>query len=260
MRHDPKRLLGGHATDTLTEGERRELLAAALRDQETFDRLLEAEGLRELLASPGAREALLEALDRPTRWERVRGWLARPATLGDLAAVAAALVLALGAAALFRAATPVRTPAAATRLAGTPLGPAAVAALAVLPARTALPASLEREPPGAPARLRASEPMGLRISASAPARVALITVGPDGSAAQAWPPAGTPPARLIPTAPGAPASRVVALPAPLLSGRHRVRLVAAPIDVDLGAASASDLGGLAARLTLFDLDWEVSVP
>ena len=59
MSDEAKRLLGGHATDTLTEAERRELMRAALDDQETFDCLLEAEGLRELLADPAARQAVL---------------------------------------------------------------------------------------------------------------------------------------------------------------------------------------------------------
>ena len=41
MTGDPKRLLGGYATDTLTEDERRELLRAAMADQKPDERLLE---------------------------------------------------------------------------------------------------------------------------------------------------------------------------------------------------------------------------
>ena len=40
---DIEKLLGGYATDTLTEEERKELFAAALRDQSLFNALAEGE-------------------------------------------------------------------------------------------------------------------------------------------------------------------------------------------------------------------------
>ena len=52
MTGDPKQLLGGYATDSLTEEERQKLLRAALEDQTLFDTLLEEDGVRELLAAP----------------------------------------------------------------------------------------------------------------------------------------------------------------------------------------------------------------
>ncbi len=67
MTSDPRRLLGGWATDTLTEAERRELLRAALDDQALFDDLLQEEGLRGLLEDPAARHEILTALERPGR-------------------------------------------------------------------------------------------------------------------------------------------------------------------------------------------------
>ncbi len=54
MTGDPKRLLGGYATDSLTDAERRELLRAALDDQALFDTLVEEEGVR---GSPADAEA-----------------------------------------------------------------------------------------------------------------------------------------------------------------------------------------------------------
>ena len=59
---DAEKLLGGHATGTLTEAERKALYAAALEDQALFDALVDEEALRELLADPGARDRLLAAL------------------------------------------------------------------------------------------------------------------------------------------------------------------------------------------------------
>lgn len=61
-RAEVETLLGGHATGTLTEAERKALYAAALEDQALFDALMDEEALRELLADPEARAALLAAL------------------------------------------------------------------------------------------------------------------------------------------------------------------------------------------------------
>lgn len=62
---EAERLLGGHATGTLTEEERRTLFAAALEHQEIFDALMDEEALRELLADPAAKAQLLAALASP---------------------------------------------------------------------------------------------------------------------------------------------------------------------------------------------------
>ncbi|MCE1204701.1 MAG: hypothetical protein LWW79_08860 [Holophagaceae bacterium] len=61
-RIDAEKLLGGHATGTLTEVERAALFAAALDHQEVFDALMDEEALRELLADPAAKAQLLAAL------------------------------------------------------------------------------------------------------------------------------------------------------------------------------------------------------
>lgn len=93
---DAERLLGGHATGTLTEAERAELFAAALDRQEVFEALLDEEALRELLTDPAARAALLAALAPPGRvvpfWRRS----------GVLGAAAGLLVAATAALAVLR--------------------------------------------------------------------------------------------------------------------------------------------------------------
>ena len=72
---DVRKLLGGYATDTLTNEERRQLFEAALKDQNLFDTLAEEETLRELLADDTARRELLAAV-RPAEAARQRpNWI-----------------------------------------------------------------------------------------------------------------------------------------------------------------------------------------
>ena len=83
-------LLGGYATGTLTEAERRALFAAALEDQALFDALADEEALRELLADSGTRARLLALLAEPARKPAVPLWC-RPASLGLAASILAAV-------------------------------------------------------------------------------------------------------------------------------------------------------------------------
>ncbi len=59
---DIRKLLGGYATGTLTEEERRALFEAALTDQETFNELGGEQVLKDLLDDDAARTELLKAL------------------------------------------------------------------------------------------------------------------------------------------------------------------------------------------------------
>ncbi|WP_257310255.1 hypothetical protein [Geothrix fuzhouensis] len=61
-RAEAEKLLGGYATGTLTEEERRALFEAALEHQDVFDSLADEEALRELLADPAARAHVLAGL------------------------------------------------------------------------------------------------------------------------------------------------------------------------------------------------------
>lgn len=87
-REEIQKLLGGYATDTLSEAERSALFAAALEDQELFDALAREQALREVLDDPAARQQLLVAL-RPTRI-----WLRRPAVLAMAAGLAGIVIVA----------------------------------------------------------------------------------------------------------------------------------------------------------------------
>lgn len=85
---EAEKLLGGYATGTLSEAERKALFAAALEDQALFDALADEESLRDLLADPAARARLLAALEPP----KVRPLWRRPAAMS----LAASLIAAVG--------------------------------------------------------------------------------------------------------------------------------------------------------------------
>ena len=58
-----RKLLGGYATNSLTDRERTALFEAALEDQELFNALQNEDALRELLADPATREQVRLALE-----------------------------------------------------------------------------------------------------------------------------------------------------------------------------------------------------
>ena len=94
------KLLGGYATNTLTDEERRLLFESALTDQTLFNALAGEQALRDLLEDPAARAKLLRALDReaPSLAERIKAWFARPAGwiyAGGLVAASVILVVAI---------------------------------------------------------------------------------------------------------------------------------------------------------------------
>ncbi len=90
---EAEKLLGGYATGTLTEEERKDLFAAALGHQEIFDALMDEEALRELLADPAAKAQLLAAL--ATTVPKVVPFWRRPAILGAAASLMLASIAGL---------------------------------------------------------------------------------------------------------------------------------------------------------------------
>jgi hypothetical protein len=260
MTRDPKQLLGGFATDSLDEAERRELLRAALDDQPLFDALVEEEGLRELLEDPAARQELLAALEEPTAWGRVRAWFEREATLLDLSAVAAIVVAALAGYALLSFPPPaLRTASPAARPVGAPLSPQQVAALLAAPAREAVPAGIEiADRPDA--AFAPGESVHLRVSLRAPARVALLHEPAGGPGVQLWPGLGQPPALVARPGSGGPAIQALVVDAAVVAGTHRLRLVVAPADLDPGALPPASLTAALEKLSLVDVRYRVTRP
>lgn len=92
-RDDIRKLIGGYATGTLTEAERRILFEAALDDQELFDELAREQALKEMLEEPGAKSRLIAALAEASPVPKL-AWWKTPITW-VAAALAAAAVLAL---------------------------------------------------------------------------------------------------------------------------------------------------------------------
>ncbi|MEZ5401031.1 MAG: hypothetical protein R2729_15275 [Bryobacteraceae bacterium] len=90
--HEAQNLLGGYATGTLTEAERKILFQAALDDQDLFDALADEEALRELLTDPAVRRRLVNVLatapakteERTERFSWL-SWLWRPLPVAALA-------------------------------------------------------------------------------------------------------------------------------------------------------------------------------
>lgn len=87
---DIRRLLGGYATNTLTEAERKALLDAALEDQNLFDALHQEQALKDLLDDPISRDDILRALEKPAPQT---AWWSRWWTWAGAASAAAAAVL-----------------------------------------------------------------------------------------------------------------------------------------------------------------------
>src|SRR5580704_15799198 len=88
-----RKLLGGYATNSLTEAERKALFEAALDDQELFDALQQEEALKELLADPISRNQIRQALVAP-QVSRAASWWSRGwPWVGAAGAVAAAVLI-----------------------------------------------------------------------------------------------------------------------------------------------------------------------
>jgi hypothetical protein len=66
-------LLGGYATGTLSDDERRLLFEVAMEDQEIFDELAREQALKEMLETPGVRDRLAATLEPMPVTPRVRG-------------------------------------------------------------------------------------------------------------------------------------------------------------------------------------------
>jgi hypothetical protein len=91
-----RKLLGGYAANTLTEGERTALFEAALEDQDLFNALQNEDALRELLADPVSREQIRQALE-PAAADRRRAFWMQPWLIGSaVAAVIATVIVAIG--------------------------------------------------------------------------------------------------------------------------------------------------------------------
>ncbi len=93
--NDVEKLLGGFATNSLTDQERTKLFEAALTNQRLFDALADEQALKELLDDPRSRRLLVQALkekESKAAWlEKLQGWVHQPSSW----AIAGSAVVAL---------------------------------------------------------------------------------------------------------------------------------------------------------------------
>jgi hypothetical protein len=89
---NPEHLLSSYALGGLSPEEKEQLLAAALKDQDLFDRLVEEETIRLGLEQPANRERLIAAL-RPSWKERIADSFRQPKYLVLVAGAAALLAV-----------------------------------------------------------------------------------------------------------------------------------------------------------------------
>ncbi len=88
-RDDIRKLIGGYATGSLTESERKLLFDAALEDQDLFDELAREQALKDLLEEPGVKQRLLTALSDAA--PRQVAWWRKPLVWSAAGALAAAV-------------------------------------------------------------------------------------------------------------------------------------------------------------------------
>jgi len=95
-KEDIQKLIGGYATGTLTDEERKALFEAAIEDQDLFDSLQDEQALKELFDDPFSREqvrsAAAESLPQSQKTSRI-SWFRRPWIWASAASVALAGIL-----------------------------------------------------------------------------------------------------------------------------------------------------------------------
>jgi hypothetical protein len=87
-----RKLLGGYATNTLTESERKALFEAALDDQELFNLLQQEQPFKDLLSDPASRTHIRQALEQPSPKPQSAWWARWWTWTGAASAVAAAAI------------------------------------------------------------------------------------------------------------------------------------------------------------------------
>ena len=90
---DVRKLIGGYATGSLSEAERKLLFEAALKDEELFDELAGEQVLKEILEEPGVRQRLLSALKAEQKSFKAPWWSKPWPWMGAAVTVAVAIII-----------------------------------------------------------------------------------------------------------------------------------------------------------------------
>jgi hypothetical protein len=176
-RDEIQKLLGGYATDTLSEAERRALFAAALEDQDLFDALAEEQALRDVLLDPAARQQVIEALGPAREPFAARLWrgLRQPAVLAMAGGLAVLLIVA---GIVLRPARHAARPEAMVADAITPTPPT-VAPPAAIPPSAALRKKMESRVVGRNPKLPARLPADRALATAQPAAESAASPVPE---------------------------------------------------------------------------------
>jgi hypothetical protein len=205
-REDIEKLLGGYATGTLTEEERRALFEAALSDQALFEALAGEEALKELLEDPSCRRQVEQALEERPRGlvARLAGWMRRPQAWALAGTLAATTVLAVVVIRVYSPRPELELAQQQAPAAAVPAPPSVPTAAPSEPPRREAAARPARrfDAPARPAvvadRLAAPEPppipAAIAQNAAAPAAPTMAAGGPHVQAQLAPPPAQQKPA------------------------------------------------------------------
>ena len=140
---DVRKLIGGYATGSLSEAERKALFDAALADQELFDELAGEQVLKEILEEPGARQRLLSALGAEAKSVQAPWWSKPWPWMGGAVTVAVAIIIVVA----LRTPVPQPQP---QEIAQVPKAAETVAAPAPPPPPPAAPKALRKIAPPAP--------------------------------------------------------------------------------------------------------------
>lgn len=188
-----QRLIGGYATGTLSEKQRKLLFEAALEDQELFDELARDQALKELLEAPGVKQRLLASIETPAPrdwWRHPLPWLMGGSVLAISAGLMALVFLTPSGS---RPAKPVEV--AQAKPAVTAEGPSLPPDRTGPPKSQNEPKTATRVPPAEvePVKKAPAEGAPAPQPAAAPPAAAPVTVQPQ---AAAGPPAPPPPPEL----------------------------------------------------------------
>jgi hypothetical protein len=272
---DPEaaKLVAGYATSTLSEAEEKRLMRAAAEDQELFDALADEHDLRDVLDDYQLRRRVLRGIAEANPHGN---FLARFLALRPMRyALAGALAMAAFVAVALRFQTRQETPSANYPVALTAgigtirmedvqtsrrsASDAAGDPLSALPPQQAIGASFGLNKTGGQPVYRPGEAMRIGFEVKTPANVVVMETRPDGSTVQLFP------NRYI-SSPSVRAGQQILIPpagqgdmetdGPL--GTRRLRMIAAPSNVDLLGMDLTRMGALAGKVTVIEQGYTVS--
>ena len=161
MTDDLRDLIGRYSTGSLSPAEEKRLFDAALDDQDLFNELLGEHDVKQLLAEPGARDRLIQALDPP---KRTAPWFIAAAALTGLAAAVLIVTVVI---------KPTPKPV-ESQIAVTKVAPPVTTTPVAAPPNTAPPPSDQASKPVASSPQASAAPAPIEVPAAAPVKAKAV--------------------------------------------------------------------------------------